>query len=577
MSLRRMDFTAAKSRFESDIHLGFLAIVFVLVLVNVAANLTIYKSRMTQRQLVQTDMHEASLTASRMVHESMGSLLHEEQAAGLKRAYGLTRLVHAPFRGDDTFRSAANWRELLMSNRFDRQVRALADDLTSDGFRRLVRGPGDEYYYVYPLPVNSGQGLLVLSRRETPLARLDDWGRWLLIVSILGVAAVFAGEYRLIISELEAKETELRRLNQQIQSKADSLEDFNQYLMESTDSGIITVDSLGRVVSLNGGAEKILSAEAKACLGTHFWELMSENVTLVNAVSRALECGKNQPYAEVDLESANGRRLRLGIQVSTITDHTGSRVGASVLINDLTELTALRDELETKRRLAALGEMAGGLAHQLRNSIGAIAGYGNLVKRALGREGLDTVRAQALLDESREAEALVKRFLCFTRPFDYNPVPDSLTDILREVVNAFEVRNDLVNVSIVFDTREDVGVNCDRLLIKQAAANLVENAAQAYDGGPGSVLVRITSREDNVTVEVEDFGRGIEPQHLDRIFTPFFSSRPSGTGLGLPLAMRIVDLHGGSLTVDSTLGRGTKFSLRLPRTGACEPAAPGCA
>ena len=550
-----------------------------------------------------------------MVHESMGSLLHEEQAAGLKRAYGLTRLVHAPFRGDDTFRSAANWRELLMSNRFDRQVRALADDLTSDGFRRLVRGPGDEYYYVYPLPVNSGQGLLVLSRRETPLARLDDWGRWLLIVSILGVAAVFAvygvlhrfilspfkrmrhdaaeagramdghgdeveavvGEYRLIISELEAKETELRRLNQQIQSKADSLEDFNQYLMESTDSGIITVDSLGRVVSLNGGAEKILSAEAKACLGTHFWELMSENVTLINAVSRALECGKNQPYAEVDLESANGRRLRLGIQVSTITDHTGSRVGASVLINDLTELTALRDELETKRRLAALGEMAGGLAHQLRNSIGAIAGYGNLVKRALGREGLDTVRAQALLDESREAEALVKRFLCFTRPFDYNPVPDSLTDILREVVNAFEVRNDLVNVSIVFDTREDVGVNCDRLLIKQAAANLVENAAQAYDGGPGSVLVRITSREDNVTVEVEDFGRGIEPQHLDRIFTPFFSSRPSGTGLGLPLAMRIVDLHGGSLTVDSTLGRGTKFSLRLPRTGACEPAAPGCA
>ena len=250
--------------------------------------------------------------------------------------------------------------------------------------------------------------------------------------------------------------------------------------------------------------------------------------------------------------------------VSPIRDNEGNTVGISVLLNDLTELTDLRREVEEKGRLVALGEMAGGLAHQLRNSMGAINGYGKLVKRRLtdGAESVDNI--ESLLKETHEAEDLIGRFLNFARPFDFDPSLIDLRNLIEETVRSFRVRdgNEFLEFSLSF--AGDLTINADQSLLKQALSNMIENSIHAYSGNRGKIRIDCSKSSGGISIEIEDFGKGIPEDDRDKIFTPFFSSRPAGTGLGLPLASKIVHLHGGRITVTSEVGRGTTFCTMIP-------------
>jgi len=225
-----------------------------------------------------------------------------------------------------------------------------------------------------------------------------------------------------------------------------------------------------------------------------------------------------------------------------------------------------------------LGEMAGGLAHQLRNSMGAITGYCALLKKRLRKSGLEIGSIEALIQETAEAEKLVERFLQFARPLAFKPEPASVNELVAQVVSTFEARPDCRQAEFVVRQTDDFTIGLDPLLMKQALTNIVENAFNAYENRKGRVEIRVGQvslipannwQESGTSalqlqIEVEDFGCGIAEDDLDKIFTPFFSCRPSGTGLGLPLARKIVDLHLGSLSVESQLGKGTTFTISLP-------------
>jgi len=330
-------------------------------------------------------------------------------------------------------------------------------------------------------------------------------------------------------------------------------------------SGLMTVNREGRVVSINAIAGEILDVDAVQFEGAHYWDLLEGNVHLVDAVSRVLDCGKNQAYRETEFTTPAGRRLNLGVTISMIHDHRGAGLGASLLINDLTELSALRRQLESQDRLAALGEMAGGLAHQIRNSLGAVAGYGNLIRKGLARHGLDTEHAEALVQETKEAESMIERFLYFARPLNFQSAPLDVGAMIQELLAGFRVRDDCSAVAFTFRGSSADTIEADGLLLKQALTNLLENGVNALNGAPGTVGITVSGAEDRMTIEVADTGCGIDERDANRIFTPFFSTRPSGSGLGLPLVRKIVDLHGGGLTFESQEGRGTTFSISLPR------------
>lgn len=372
-------------------------------------------------------------------------------------------------------------------------------------------------------------------------------------------------DYRRIIEELKTQEAELLRLNHETQQRADSIQQFNEHLLSSIDSGIITVDQKGTVNSINSVAGEIFDIAPADYQGKHYWELLGSNVHLVDAVSRALDCGKNQAYRETEFKRSDQTVLTLGVTISVIHDLSGQPLGASLLVNDLTELAALRQQLEARGRLAALGEMAGGLAHQVRNSLGAIAGYGNLLKKKLSSLSLSVEHATALVQETREAESLIDRFLYFARPLNFQAGSLNVAELITELLGGFRVRADCTSITFVDKTKPVGAVQSDGLLLKQALTNLIENGVNAHHGGSGTVTVECRATGDEVLIEISDTGCGFDDETAANMFTPFFSTRPSGSGLGLPLVKKIVDLHEGRLMFETHPGQGTTFTIGLPR------------
>ena len=218
--------------------------------------------------------------------------------------------------------------------------------------------------------------------------------------------------------------------------------------------------------------------------------------------------------------------------------------------------------------------------------MGAITGYCALLKKRLKRSGIEIGSIAALVQETTETEKLVERFLQFARPLAFTPQLVSVNELITQVIDAFQARPDCRQAEFVVKQADDITAELDPLLIKQALTNIIENAVNAYESKKGLVEITVSlgapplwggiSQESSpskptasggppaLNIEVADSGCGIAEVDLDKIFTPFFSSQPSGTGLGLPLARKIIDLHQGSLTVISQWGKGTTFTISLP-------------
>ncbi|MBD3258362.1 PAS domain-containing protein, partial [candidate division GN15 bacterium] len=359
-----------------------------------------------------------------------------------------------------------------------------------------------------------------------------------------------------------------------IQDRADSLEQFNQLLLESGQAGIVTIDASGRMAGINDRAVELLRLPGRELVGQPADKALAHLGDLKEAVMEAVQSGRVAAYQEyAELFDDEGDSM-LGVSMTLIGAPDDDDTGLLVFVNDVTETARLRRELEDKKRLVALGEMAGGLAHQIRNSLGAISGYANLCRKQLRKAELPEDRAETLLSETKEAETLIGRFLTFARPFDFTPAPTRLDILVRETVDQFEVQQDSSNITFRVDAPQSVTISADQVLLKQVFANLIANAIQAYDGRPGMLEVAVETVGESVAVRVRDEAGGIPGDEIERIFTPFFSSRPSGTGLGLPLASRIVDLHRGRLTVESRLGDGSCFRVVLPLATIEEDRAP---
>jgi len=604
-------------RFESEVHLGLLVIVCILLFLNFTSNFILYRARESRRSRIAADLNSAALAVSRVVHGMVPPDLTESQKRELMLQYGLSGLMVIPSRPpDNSTESKRLWFASVVQSLPAGQIPDIARKLLASDFQTLTRGEHDEFFYVYPIPFSAAKSLAILSKNAPGLAYLDDSARMVLIIdiaSVLAIAIIYlllsrfifspfrkirkqaldAGrvvdqteddveamvrDYRQVIEELKDKEQQLLKLNKAIQRKADSLEQFNQYLLTSMSSGIITVDKQGRVLSINRAAGEILDIQPVDHEGKPYSDLLKPDSATAQALKRTLVQGTGADYQEIDFTPKHGQKRVLGVSISAVYDDQRQPIGASMLINDLTELRRLRAELETKNRLAALGEMAGGLAHQLRNSMGAITGYCALLKKRLRKSGLEIGSIEALIQETAEAEKLVERFLQFARPLAFKPEPASVNELVAQVVSTFEARPDCRQAEFVVRQTDDFTIGLDPLLMKQALTNIVENAFNAYENRKGRVEIRVGQvslipannwQESGTSalqlqIEVEDFGCGIAEDDLDKIFTPFFSCRPSGTGLGLPLARKIVDLHLGSLSVESQLGKGTTFTISLP-------------
>jgi signal transduction histidine kinase len=593
-----------KQKYESEIRTGLLAILFVLVFLNFISLFVIHRARTAKLEEVSRAFQTAAVSVSRAVQEVYPRALSDEEMETLREHYSLDGLYFVSSRPtDESPEVRRKWFASVAATLPQDKIVDLASKLINTDFQAPTRAQADEYFYLYPVPGGAGRSLLIVSKRLSGLAYLDQAGKTILGVGLIGVflvslvflvlakviyapfrkigrqatragrleigqegdVAEVVADYEKMVTELTASQAELKQLHAEATERADSLAQFNQYLQRAIDSGLVTISPDGAVRSVNRAGRRILNL-AELTEQATFDSIFAQVPELNATISDVLKGGDLPEYREYTVRDQTSNVQNIGVTISGIRDSHEHRIGLAVLFNDLSELNELRRQLESQKRLVALGEMAGGLAHQLRNAMGVISGYARLVGKRLEaiEESSDTVAA--LLQEVQDSEQLVRQFLTFTRPLTPEPTPTSIKTLLAEVVDSFRVRPDIAPVQFRMDSRADQVLSIDPLLMKQVFVNLIENGINAAEGMPVIIGIATSVSSDGFAIEVSDTGCGIEPDDLERIFTPFYSSRPAGTGLGLSLVRKIVDLHGGRISVRSTPGAGTTITVHLPMT-----------
>ena len=357
----------------------------------------------------------------------------------------------------------------------------------------------------------------------------------------------------------------------------ENLERFNTYILNSMSAGVLILNRQGEILRLNPSARRILNLDPSSLRGQSYRALQDRYPELVSALTAGLDDSQVYQRREITIrlapEQDSGRFL--GITTSLICDDKDHVMGISVLLTDLTEIKRLQAQLESNRRLADLGEMAAGLAHQLRNSMAAIVGFGKLLAKKIAAGDPAHGTLGDVLQEAEESEQMLSRFLNFARPLAIEFRSCSLAEVIEKAVETVQPALEKRRVAVVVQrpAGEDQ-LMADPLLLRQVFVNLLQNAAEAMPEG-GRVDVRILPPQISHAdvgfwvVRIMDTGQGIPRSDHDRVFQPFFTSKETGTGLGLPIARKIVLAHGGHLGVESSTPAGTVFVLRLPqRMGA---------
>jgi PAS domain S-box-containing protein len=370
--------------------------------------------------------------------------------------------------------------------------------------------------------------------------------------------------YESIIEELKRNEIELERLYRESAGKADRLERLNRYILKSIGSGVINVDLSGKVIGCNRAASEILGCEREMVLGAHYLVAFPQEMELALLIGAGLERGDVVSRREIELNRPGDRNQWLGVESSVILNDNGRIVGVTLLITDLTELKRLQNDLEMNRRMAALGEMTAGLAHQLRNSLAAVSGFCQLLQKKTGPDSEIGDIAGSIRTETAASEEMVSRFLTFAKPLSLNETLFDFGQLVRECVVKFTPESEANGTTLrMKQPPERLEIIGDALLLKEAICNLIDNAVEAAGEG-GEVDIYLESLDRRLSVIIADDGPGIPGKIKNTLFTPFVSAKPSGTGLGLALSRKIINLHHGTITLESGQPRGTVCRVTLP-------------
>jgi PAS domain S-box-containing protein len=334
-------------------------------------------------------------------------------------------------------------------------------------------------------------------------------------------------------------------------------------VMAGLEDGLLLFTRDARAVMVSPAAEKFLGAPAGQFLGRRVTEIFPQDHPLRQALHLEGDAFR-ETAAETELKTAGGVR-RVGVSVQAIHED-GEQMGALVTLRDLDSLESINTQLQVSERLAALGRITAGVAHEVKNPLNSMRLWLENLKESLpSDQDAGAQQAVQVLDkEIDRLDAVVKRFLDFTRPVELKLEATDLAELLREVMRVAHPQLQKAGVEV----EELLGngipeVWADRDLLKQAVLNLVLNAAEAMTSG-GELRVELGRRGEMAEISVSDTGRGIPAENRQKIFQLFFSTRPGGSGIGLATTFRIVQLHNGSIDFQSEAGRGTTFRIELP-------------
>jgi len=429
--------------------------------------------------------------------------------------------------------------------------------------RRHMRPPRDGWPMMGPgaWEPPGRLGIMVgLYTREFDEVRRSHVRRSLFMGGILFLAGS-AGFYLLFLSQ----EARVAR------ATVENMEIYTQNVLESMPAGLLTMDAEGRVVAGNPGALEILGRDAESLKGLALRDLTgADNDALVQLVLS----DRLQPDTPLDCARPDGTAVPVKVSASRLSDRSGNPMGMVIVLRDMREIRAMEERLERSRRLAALGRMAAGVAHEIRNPLSTLKGFAQFFgTRAAGDEAA-VEYAGLMVGEVDRLNRTVSALLQFARQREPQFTDLSINELMHRaaalVADDFSARN--LSLNLVTPDPELI-LRADPDLLTQVLLNLLQNAAAATGSGgvvelgaavPAEPPTALATGGQGVRVWVRDSGEGISPDERQRIFDPFYTTRRTGTGLGLAVVHQIVEQHGGRIEVDSLPGEGATITFYLP-------------
>jgi two-component system sensor histidine kinase HydH len=382
--------------------------------------------------------------------------------------------------------------------------------------------------------------------------RSDVWHAVLMGAILL--LAGFAGITLLLLAQSHrAARTRLSRIQA-----------FSDHVVANMPIGLVATDARKRVAVFNQVAESVLRVSAASAIGSPAQHVLPATlwaqIEAVDALPAAIL------EKEADCMLPGGRVIPLEIGAGRLADEGGRYLGSILLFKDLSEIRTLRNEIARNQRLATVGRLAAGVAHEIRNPLSSIKGFATYFRERFRENDQDARTASILIQEVDRLNRVVGQLLEFSRPVDILPRPVRPERLIADIAKLVEPQARAKGVTIAVENPNDmpeVLLDADRL--HQVLLNLFLNGIEAMDrGGVLTVQVAEAAEGRRLEIRVSDTGSGIRPEDLPHIFEPYYTTKPGGTGLGLAIAHNIIEAMAGEIGAQSCPGTGTTFTLKIP-------------
>jgi PAS domain S-box-containing protein len=334
-------------------------------------------------------------------------------------------------------------------------------------------------------------------------------------------------------------------------------------VLENMSDAVLVFDQESRITLFNKSAENFFNIKSNKIIGN---KISSINDGVLNFLESKVNT-PNLPYSNIEKKILlNGEEKALSLSISRLNDQETKQIRYTVVIKDMTETKRLEEEAKRNEKLSAMGELASGVAHEIRNPINAIG----MIAQRLNKEFTSTSNQNEYSDitnllrtEVNRINKIITQFLSYAKPIELNPKPVNIKSLFDEVYQLFESQAKQKEISIIKLYSDSIIINIDHDLIKQTLMNIIQNAIDAVSY-KGEVNLKYLKVKHDVLIEISDNGVGILDEQQKKIFDLYFTTKKDGNGLGLSISQKIISQHNGSIGFISKVNEGTTFKIILP-------------
>ena len=369
-------------------------------------------------------------------------------------------------------------------------------------------------------------------------------------------------------------EDEIGALGKSFNAMVSSL---NEHIIESMTGGVISINMKGKIVAFNRSAELILGYNHEDIIGKSVFDAFpasGKNKAISGIIRETLDGKRTSSSREINIFSREGKKIIIGITTSLLKDKKNTFMGIVVTFKDLGHIKHLEEQVRRADRLAAVGSLAAGVAHEIRNPLGSVKGLAQLLKEDLKDDDPKKSYAEVIVKEVDRLNKVVEELLSFARPdaseLEANFVEVNINDVIEQTLLLATHDSKKAKIEIFKEFFTDMPLLlADAKKLQQAFLNIIFNAFSAMENG-GNLTISTGFNKDTKVINISfaDTGVGISADGLKKIFDPFYTAKAIGTGLGLTITHQIIASHKGKIDVKSELGEGTVFTINLPeKTG----------